>query len=369
MLQPPCSWWSSETWMTRARVSPPHAACSVPARSTQSRLRITSAFVIASASAGRSRMPGASTWSGWSVGNDAPTLRSVPTFAASRSASATRAAHAAGSRDTRPISSNGLLGVAQEVRRAFDAVRGSGAGCCRHIAGGGDRRHRLRKRRFLHFGIEIHVDRTLRRGLRMPHRAQQRLARGGGRRWLVVPFDVGPDDRTLITRRMDPVDPRATLGRVDRTCRTDDQHRHAITPRVEDGHRRVEQSDIGMHGDGHRSARYLGVAVRDRYRMLLVQAQQHLRVVVAEVVDEAVVQAAEACTGVERDVRNAKRAQRLGNDVAAELRGRRRCSRRPFECWFPVRTHAGAVGGSTIAAEESGSALPAVPWSGALRCT
>jgi hypothetical protein len=63
------------------------------------------------------------------------------------------------------------LGVAQEVRRAFDAFPGSRAGCCRHIAGGGDRRHRLRKWRFLQFGVEIHVDRPLRRALCVPHRA------------------------------------------------------------------------------------------------------------------------------------------------------------------------------------------------------
>ena len=53
-------------------------------------------------------------------------------------------------------------------------------------------------------------------------------------------------------------------------------------------------------------------------RRLLVQAKQHLRLLVAEIVDDAVVKAAIARSGIERDIGNFERAQRLGGDVAAE---------------------------------------------------
>ena len=76
-----------------------------------------------------------------------------------------------------------------------------------------------------------------------------------------------------------------------------------------------------MHRSAHRLAGDLGIAVRDRDRGLLVQAQQHLRRGVADVVDEAVVQAAIARAGIERDVGNVEVAQHLGDDVAAEAGG------------------------------------------------
>jgi hypothetical protein len=60
--------------------------------------------------------------------------------------------------------------------------------------------------------------------------------------------------------------------------------------------------DVGMQHHAHHAARGLGVAVRDRDRRLLVQAEQHLRLRVAEVVDDAVVQAAVARAGVQREV-------------------------------------------------------------------
>ena len=50
---------------------------------------------------------GASTWSGWSVGKAAPTLRLVHTRAPIASASATRCFHAVSSRDTRPARISG----------------------------------------------------------------------------------------------------------------------------------------------------------------------------------------------------------------------------------------------------------------------
>src|SRR5262245_9416378 len=51
--------------------------------------------------------------------------------------------------------------------------------------------------------------------------------------------------------------------------------------------------------------------------MVLVQAQQDARALVAEMVDDAVVQTAVARAGVEADIGHAKAAEHLGRDVAA----------------------------------------------------
>jgi hypothetical protein len=75
-----------------------------------------------------------------------------------------------------------------------------------------------------------------------------------------------------------------------------------------------------MHGCGHPLAGYLGVAMGDRDRALLVQTEQHLRRLVAEKIHDGVVQPAIARARIERDVRNFQRAQRIGDHVAAESR-------------------------------------------------
>src|SRR5713226_3433641 len=51
--------------------------------------------------------------------------------------------------------------------------------------------------------------------------------------------------------------------------------------------------------------------------MVLVQAQQDARLLVAEMVDDAVVQSTIARAGVEADIGNAKSAEHLGRNVAA----------------------------------------------------
>ena len=61
--------------------------------------------------------------------------------------------------------------------------------------------------------------------------------------------------------------------------------------------------------------------MRDRDRAFLVQAEQHLRPFVAEIIDEAVVQPAIAGPRIEGDIGDVGRAQRIGHDVAAEASG------------------------------------------------
>ena len=118
---------------------------------------------------------------------------------------------------------------------------------------------------------------------------------------------------------MDPVDPRPALRGIDRPGGAEHEDRHAVAPGVEDRHRRVHQPDIAVHDRAHRAAGRLGIAVRDRDRVLLVQTQQHLRVAVAEQVDEAVVQPAIGGAGVQRDIGQVKFAQHQRDRVAAPV--------------------------------------------------
>ena len=213
-----------------------------------------------------------------------------------------------------------LLGARADVGRLLDQIGRRALHHRRHVALGVDRRQRRGELALLHLGVEVDVGRTARRGVRHPVGAQHRLAGGAGRGRLVVPLGVVADDRALVGGGVDPVDPRPALHGIDRTGGAEDQDRHAVAPGVEDRHGGVEQADVGMHRGGHRLAGDLGVAVRDRDRRLFVQAEQHLRLLVAEEVDDAVVQAAVARAGIERDIGNIERAQRFGDDVAAERR-------------------------------------------------
>ncbi len=79
----------------------------------------------------------------------------------------------------------------------------------------------------------------------------------------------------------------------------------------------MQQPDIAVQHAGHRLAGGLGVAVRDRDRMVLVQAEQNAGLRVAEMVDQAVVQPAIARARVEADIGDAGAAQHLRGDVAA----------------------------------------------------
>ena len=116
---------------------------------------------------------------------------------------------------------------------------------------------------------------------------------------------------------MDPLDPGAAPACVGRSARPHDEDRQAIAPSVEDTQQAVHESDVRVQHDRHCPIRRLGIAVRDRQRVILVQAQQQLRVAVSEIVDQAVVKAAKAGTGVERDVLEVEPTQHLGRDVAA----------------------------------------------------
>ena len=76
----------------------------------------------------------------------------------------------------------------------------------------------------------------------------------------------------------------------------------------------VQQADEIVQDHRHRLAGRLGVAVRDLHRDLLVLAEHHRRLVVA-VVDQRVVQAAEARAGIERDIGEIVALDQVDDDV------------------------------------------------------
>ena len=172
---------------------------------------------------------------------------------------------------------------------------------------------------FLQRGIQHNICRPLRGGVGDPEGAGHRFARGLGTPRLVIPFGVTAHDCGLVARGVDPIDPWPALGGINRTGGADHQHRHAVAPGIEYGHRGVEEANVGMDGGGHRATRHLGVAMRDGDGRLLVQAQQKLRILVAEIIDERIVQSAKARARIDGYVGDFERAQRLGYGVAAKL--------------------------------------------------
>ena len=79
----------------------------------------------------------------------------------------------------------------------------------------------------------------------------------------------------------------------------------------------VHEPDVRMKRRGHHPAGCFPVALRDRDRGLVVQTEDHLRRAVAEIVDDAVVQAPVARAGIECDVGQVEVAQHRGDGIAA----------------------------------------------------
>ena len=173
-------------------------------------------------------------------------------------------------------------------------ARGSGAigdGVATHA--GGRQRHVVGLRRLLHRGVVAHVDRALRLGHHHRIGAREALRHAVDRGRLVVPLGVVAHRVALHQRGVGPVDVRPALAFVHRAGGAHDEDRHAVEIGVVDRHAGVQQADQIVQDHRHRLAGRLGVAVRDLHRDLLVVAQHHRRLVVA-VVDERIVQAAEA---------------------------------------------------------------------------
>ena len=201
-----------------------------------------------------------------------------------------------------------LLGAFEHCRRLLHLLGRRRGRDLRHVAGDVDRRQRLVDLGLLHLGIEIDIDRTLRSRVGDPGATEDGFARRAGRGRLIVPLGIFTDQRALVARGVNPVDPGPAFDGIDRTGGAEHHHRHAIAPGVEHRHGGVHQPDVGMYRAHHRLAGHLGIAMGDGDGCFLVQTEQHLRLRIAEIIDDAVVQAAIARAGRQRDIGDVERA-------------------------------------------------------------
>ena len=168
------------------------------------------------------------------------------------------------------------------------------------------------------FFLEVDVQRDQHRVLRRGHHHLVGAHGGLGevlqRSGLVVPFNEVAHQRGRILHAVGPLDAGPALGRVHAVAR-EHQDGRAIDPGVVDGHRRVLQADAGMAKHRHGLARRFSVAVRHRDRGFLVHAGEEFGLFVAAVVDDRLVQAAEAGSRVGGDVVDADRLDHVNHEV------------------------------------------------------
>ena len=131
---------------------------------------------------------------------------------------------------------------------------------------------------------------------------------------LIVPFGVVAHRIALHQRGVGPVDMRTALVFVHRAGGAHDEERRAVEIGVIDRHAGVQQADEIMQDHRGGLAGGLGIAVRDLHRDLFVIAQHHRRIVAA-VIHQRVVQAAEARARIERDEGKAVLLDQVDNDV------------------------------------------------------
>ena len=157
---------------------------------------------------------------------------------------------------------------------------------------------------------------TVRRRHRDLVGAHRRFAEVRQRHRRVVPLRVVADHCGRILHAVHPLHSRRPQRRVERVA----EHqvdRHAIAPRVVEGHRRVLQSDRPVRHHRERLPLDLEVAVRHGHRRLFVHAGDQFRLLVAAVVDHRLVEAAEAGAWVGADVLEAERLDRVHHEVGA----------------------------------------------------
>ena len=171
----------------------------------------------------------------------------------------------------------------------------------------------LRDRAFLHLGVEHEKHRRHRRRHRDLVGAHRGFAEMAERTRQVVPLDEVAHHRAGVLHRVHPFAAGRTLGGVDGVA---DHHvdRRAVAPGVVERHRGMLQAD-GAVGEGQQRLAFdLGVAVRHRDRGFLVGAGVPVDL---EIIDERLLQSAEARAGIACDVLDAEAPDDVGHVVGA----------------------------------------------------
>ena len=134
---------------------------------------------------------------------------------------------------------------------------------------------------------------------------------------LVIELDKGSDERGLVSRRVDPIDPWPTAGRVEGPVAAEDQDREAVAVGVVDGHGGVHETDGIVNHGCHWLLGDFYEAVGDGDRVFFVKAEDDFWVSVAIEVGDAVVQAAEAGAWHKGDILEVQAAELPDHGVAA----------------------------------------------------
>ena len=118
---------------------------------------------------------------------------------------------------------------------------------------------------------------------------------------------------------MHPVDPGAAVSRIHWPGAAQDDDRQPVSPGVINRHRRMLQTDDIMHRGGHRPACGARVAVSQRHGDLFMIAENDLRRMIAAIVDQRIVQAAEGRSRIDRDILDLEGFDRIDDDIRAPL--------------------------------------------------
>ena len=162
-------------------------------------------------------------------------------------------------------------------------------------------------------GDEHGLERRRRRDLVGAHgRFREVLQRGGA----VVPLHEVAHERAGILHRMVPFRAGTARHRVEPVAR-EEHDGDAVHPRVVDRHRAMLEAHGAVDHGAHGLARGLRIAVRHRDGRLLVHAGEELGLRVLPVVDERLVDAAEARARIGRDVLEVERLDDVDHEVGA----------------------------------------------------
>ncbi len=171
------------------------------------------------------------------------------------------------------------------------------------------------------FLLEAGVERNHHRPVRRRHRvfvgAHERLREVLERDRLVVPFGEVAHQRVDVLRGVDGRRAGRTLGGIE-VVAADHDERHAVGPGVIDRHAGVLQADGAVHQRHLRLAGGFEMAVAHRHRRLFVRDGQEFRHGVPAVIDQRLMQAAEARCRIGIDILDLQRF----DDVDHEVGGR-----------------------------------------------
>ena len=186
----------------------------------------------------------------------------------------------------------------------------------RRIARDVERRAVVVHELFLQAAVERDHDRLMRRRHHVLVGAHHGLREVLQRDWLVVPFGKIAHQRIDVLGGVRGRHARRTLGGVEIGA-AHQQNGCAIAPGVVDRHGGVLEADGAVAEHHLRLASDLEIAVRHRDRGFLVHAGDELRLGIPAVVDQRLMQAAEARSGVGIDIVDIERLDHVHHEVGA----------------------------------------------------